>query len=562
MKILLIISLSLWLIFPCFSQPISYEWGHSLQSNGNYSSQFSFLDTDFEGNTIVMGIHSGTTDFSSGLGTHVITSINPFDYFLAKYSPSGEVIWVQRIPFATFSGTANNITTDNAGNIYLAGSYDSPTNFTIGNGTSDTRTPKGLTDIFILKIDPNGNSVWSKSFGGEHNDTFQYLTLDKSNNIVLTGKADTEGILEEYDADATGFPVTTENGSVLIVKLNTDGITQLVKTFGSNTAELTGEYVTVDNNNNIYVLGIFQGYIFFQEALAYLNSVGSNDILVLKTDSEGNLLNATDYGGANNDLPRSISVDAGGSVYITGNFSGSIDLDPSSVTQMHGGFNEGTYIQKLNSDFELVWAKSFDSVRDLRLVMDNYDNLIVAGQQALNDFFVSGQYTQTSPGYGRDLFVGRLDRNGEFIWVVNTGSPTDAASVYNLGLSVDIDDNILVSGDFYLSMDLDPTTGVDFANTNVDGGGYLIKISDASAQTNDLALNSSMSFFPNPTEGNVNFNAEKNGTFQLFDSSMKLISQTHFENGLNSIQLPNSPGIYFIQLLSNQKTEFVRIIRK
>ena len=106
-----------------------------------------------------------------------------------------------------------------------------------------------------------------------------------------------------------------------------------VATFGSSLRDNANE-VAVDNAGNTYTSGWFAGTVDFDPGPGTFNltSVGGEDIFVSKLDSDGNLVWARSVGSSGNDNARGITVDASGNVYTTGNFWYTADFDPGTGT--------------------------------------------------------------------------------------------------------------------------------------------------------------------------------------------------------------------------------------
>ncbi|ARN77876.1 hypothetical protein BST97_07600 [Nonlabens spongiae] len=121
------------------------------------------LKLDSSGNIYVNGSFDGTPDFDPGTGVVSITSNGSEDIYVAKYDNNGGLIWVKG-----FGGAERDeaffLDIDAAGNVYSTGRFRDVVDFDPGSGTS-TLTSTGVYDVFVHKMDTNGNYQWSKSFG-------------------------------------------------------------------------------------------------------------------------------------------------------------------------------------------------------------------------------------------------------------------------------------------------------------------------------------------------------------------------------------------------------------
>ncbi|HLP20051.1 MAG TPA: hypothetical protein VK174_07115, partial [Chitinophagales bacterium] len=157
------------------------NWGMSLP--GPNSSTVNATITDASGDVYITGSYSGTNvdfDFSSGNST--LTSIGQADVFIAKYSSTGQLLWLKSIG-GTGYDYAKSLCISN-GNIWLLGSFVGTIDFDpdagVANGTS-----LGAQSMFVLKLNgTSGNYMWHAAFGGFGNT----ITSDNSGRILVVGK--------------------------------------------------------------------------------------------------------------------------------------------------------------------------------------------------------------------------------------------------------------------------------------------------------------------------------------------------------------------------------------
>lgn len=136
--------------------------------------------TDPDGNVIVTGVFSGDVDF--GLGP--LESAGDNDIFLAKLSPEGGALWAKRFGDEQTQQNAV-VAVDAAGNILLAGSFSG----TVNLGGQDLESD-GSYDVFLAKLDPSGGHLWSRRFGNVEEQLGLAVTFDPSGNVLLAGYLD------------------------------------------------------------------------------------------------------------------------------------------------------------------------------------------------------------------------------------------------------------------------------------------------------------------------------------------------------------------------------------
>src|ERR1019366_382883 len=119
--------------------------------------------------------------------------------------------------------------TDAQGNIYVAGSTRSP-NFPVQSAVQSHSGSPGLNDVFVTKLDPSGNIVYSTYFGGSGDDIATAMTVDPAGNVYVTGTTTSTNFPTTPGTYSPSVPppsfpgpVFGFNGSSFLFRLNPDG---------------------------------------------------------------------------------------------------------------------------------------------------------------------------------------------------------------------------------------------------------------------------------------------------------------------------------------------------
>lgn len=158
---------------------------------------------------------------------------------------------------------------------------------------------------------------------------------------------------------------------------------------------------------------------------------------------------------------RSSTVDAGGNVYTTGYFDGTVDFDPGAGTYnltTAGGYD--IFITKLDASGNFIWAHSFGSASNndngIDMALDAAGNVLVTGGFTATVDFDPGSGTFNMTGAGTDIFILKLDGAGNFVWAKSMGGPgTDG--VY--AITVSASGNVFTTGAFSGTADFNPGSG-------------------------------------------------------------------------------------------------------
>ncbi|HEY8748507.1 MAG TPA: SBBP repeat-containing protein, partial [Tepidisphaeraceae bacterium] len=400
----------------------TFDWAFGLNVVAGESEPLSVspkVATDGAGNVYMAGRFSGTVDFDPSAATSNLSSVGGADTFVAKFNSAGKFIWARDIGVPTpSSATVLAIAVDGAGNVYTTGEFHGTVDFDPGAGVfnlnSVSAPSAGATaDIFVSKLDTNGNFVWARAMGGSGEDSGNSIAVDGSGNVYTTGGFD--GFRSNNDADFDPGPART---------------------------------FTLTSNGNF-------------------------DAFISKLDSNGNFTWARGISGPGEALPTGIAVDAGANVYTTGKFFGTVDFDPGpgsfnlSVSDI---FNSATFVSKLDSSGQFVWAHGFFAnpfngfgaaeISGAGIAADATGNVYITGFfNGGVDFgpgsFLQADFTFTDPfGPSRlDGFIVKLDKSGGFLWAHQTGGISDDGFS---AIALDSLNNVYAIGSFHDTVDFDP----------------------------------------------------------------------------------------------------------
>ena len=195
--------------------------------------------------------------------------------------------------------------------------------------------------------------------------------------------------------------------------------------------------VAVDASGNVYTVGHFGdlsngGTVDFDPSPGTLDlvSAGSTDIFVSKLDSAGNLVWARRMGGTGRDGAFAVDLDDRGNIHTVGIFSDVVDLDPGPGTfNLNAVEDFDLFVSKLDTDGNFLWAHGIDAdVGDV--AVDRSGNVFVVGHFfGTTDFDPGLGIVNLSSAGSSDVFVSKFDGAGNFLWARRMGGPgEDVAS--------------------------------------------------------------------------------------------------------------------------------------
>ena len=364
--------------------------------------------------------------------------------------------WVQQMGGTAFE-EGHSLALDSSGNIYITGHFCGIVDFDPGTGVNNL-TCAGAVDIFIQKLDSNGNFLWVKQMGGTGFDNGLSIAVDDSGNVYTTGNF--EGIVD-FDP-GEGLVNLTSAGSydIFVQKLDADGNFIWAKQMGGGNYD-QGRSIVVNATGNVYTTGIFYGISDFNPGAETENitSAGDYDVFVQKLDANGNFIWAKQIGGAEWDQGNSIAIDASQNIFITGYFIGTSDFDPGIGTAVLSSTGSADiFVQKLDANGNFLWVKQMGAINfneGLSVTTDSFGNVYTTGYFEGTSDFDPGEGTAKLISDGSaDIFIQKLDVNGNFIWAKQMGGAD-----YDFGHSIviDISGNVYTTGRFSRTADFDPS---------------------------------------------------------------------------------------------------------
>jgi hypothetical protein len=255
-----------------YSKDGVYLWSARVGGTGFDENPTIALDTS--GNLLFSCTFANTIS----VGSTSITSTGNKDALVAKYSPSGTVLWTLKLGGIGIESSAG-VKTDFLGNVYCFGQFTSNTATTTMG--SITLTSQGVTDGFLTKISATGSVTAAIRIGGINVDGVTAVTADSANNIYVTGNHNYSanlliGATSVSSSNTTNMFVAKLTNSLLVDWFKLEG------SYGYSAAQA----ITIYDNNKVVFGGVFSDSLKISNQ--FVESYGSGNAFICAYNTNGN----------------------------------------------------------------------------------------------------------------------------------------------------------------------------------------------------------------------------------------------------------------------------------
>lgn len=539
------------------AQAFSPVWGGPI--GGSAADRGYAIALDNAGHVHLAGTFNGTIDVDPGPGTTTLTSAGMHDVFIAKFDISGALVWARSIGGAHGDGVLA-MTVDEQGNVYTTGGFCGTADFDPGPGSFTlTAATTGQSDIFISKLDANGDFVWAKGVvGGTWWDQGYGIAIDPAGNVVVTGRFYYQGGPRDFDPGPDTYFLTAGHEDIFVLKLDADGNFLWAVDLGIAPHESRGYSIALDAAGNIFATGYFRGAVDFDPGPGthVLTSVGTWNIFHLKLDPNGALvwvnplpISTTTY---HNDpaYGRKITIDTEGNLLATGRFAGTIDFDPGAgTTELSAVGSYDIYVAKYSNAGAFMWAKAMGGNghdEGFSIGTDDQGRVLVAGSfSGTADFDPGPDALELTAVGGADMFVLLLDADGE---LVHAGAFGGTAGDQAQAIAMSGSGDIYCTGWFSGSADLDPGNGTLNVVSAGSEDAFLMKLvlTGTTSVHEPGSDGTAFTIFPNPTSSMVNIAVHpgligEKAAMELVDATGRLAHSTPI-NALMPVQPMTLPA--------------------
>ncbi len=481
-----------------------------------------------DGGYIITG---NTTSFGLGGG----------DVYLIKTDVNGDLLWTKTFGGASYDHGFSVQQTLDGGYIITGDAYS------FGAGSYD---------VYLIKTDNSGILLWRKTFGGMQEEWGNTVQQTTDGGYIIAGTANS-------------FGAGTYNA--YLIKTDANGDSLWIKTFGGIGNYWWGNSVQQTSDGGYIISGITSSF-----------GAGGDDVSLVKTDANGDLLWTKTFGGASSDAGYSLQQTMDGGYIITG------------VTNSFGAGDYDVYLIKTDTNGDNLWSKTFGGT--------NADWGHSVRQTSDGGYIIVGT-TSILGVDSSNVYLIKTDVNGDSLWTKTFGG-TD----WDGGISIaqTTDGGYIIVGytisfaaggteDVYLiktdslgnsgcnetstaTIVTSPPTQVTSPATMVSsmvttittpptavGSGGIVTTVCTTVGINEITSKNPFLISPNPSADNFIISFEKTmmeGKVEILNIlGENIFSEKVFNESKKEINLKNiSDGIYFVKVYDGEKYYSQKII--
>ncbi len=412
-------------------------WAVSAGSSGDEGGYA--IDCDGNGNVYVCGSYTGS---QLAFGNTTLTNAGMSDIFLVKYTSAGNVDWAKTYGSA-MDEEAFGLDYSPAGFLVITG-YFSGASLSFGNNTINN-AQASTNDIFLARLNQNGNAQWARSAGGSGNEAAYDIASDSQGNIFITGGFSSNTI-------SFGSTVLTHAGSgdIFTARYNAQGNPQWARQAGGIYAE-EGYALHSDNNGNIVVCGYYYSTSLSFDTWTISNSMpGLTDVFLVKYNVSGTCLWAFGTGGSGYEAAYDVTMNTTGNIFLTGAHTSPSFLLGNDTLLCSG--QADVFTAGFSASGIPLWAGGYGGTgteEGIAITTDPSGNPLICGYFSSLELDAGSQILTNESPPANDIFLIRFGQTGNPAWAASFhGAGYDWASA----VAADTNGNTYITGGFSSQM--------------------------------------------------------------------------------------------------------------
>ncbi|KPJ58133.1 MAG: hypothetical protein AMJ46_14620 [Latescibacteria bacterium DG_63] len=243
----------------------------------------------------------------------------------------------------------------------------------VGHTASYTAPPPIWADVYVVKTNQWGDTLWTCTYGGVEVDEAQSVAQTADGGYIIAGST--------FSFGAGGY-------DVWLIKTNSNGDTAWTRTYGGPDRD-NGYSVAQTADGGYLIAGMTDSF-----------GAGGNDVYLLRADSLGDTLWTRTYGGIGSDVGRSVAQTGDGGYIIAGS------------TLSFGAGGTDVYLVKTDSNGDTAWTRTFGA--------GLHDSGYSVAQTDDGGYIVAGNSESFGVG-SNDVWLLKTDSSGDTVWTRTYG---------------------------------------------------------------------------------------------------------------------------------------------
>ena len=436
-----------------------------------------------DGTVVVAGIFRGTTDFDPGSGQEIHTSTGDWwSTYVSKFSEDGDFIW-NKIIGGTGRVEVRGIGILEDGSIILGGSFTETADFDPSSNKQEY-TASSDFDSYILSLSKDGEFEWLYLIKGDGNEIIYGMDVSEQENIYFCGDFKNT-LIFEYDGGVDTYTASGVGGESdsWVAKLDPDGSYLWSRSMGGGGQDVAEDLGT-GPDDSVIVIGEFEGNMDFDPGPGEDEYECSDlyDVYLIHLDGDGDYVWGKHISGNGIEFGPAVEVDDDGNIYAAVEHSNQVDFDPDTAGFEADCDNNYCFsIASYDAEGSFSWVSSISGtgvIHDVEDLIVTHEGVILTGDfEGIADFD-PGPGVQERMAIGWDTYLLNLSLDGDYDWVTTIGGDGGCSS---LSIFQGLENDLFMTGFYYLTVDFDPTSCRDERTSGVDSkdrGAFLWKLNE------------------------------------------------------------------------------------
>tara|TARA_R110002072_G_scaffold235697_1_gene393312 strand:+ start:25926 stop:27551 length:1626 start_codon:yes stop_codon:yes gene_type:complete len=474
-------------------------------------------------------------------GSKSDAKVGVMDFWLWKMSETGKLEW-QRSYGGDGIDKLNSLVITRDGGMLLGGTSNSQKGFDKSNASF------GGDDFWVLRLDPFGNIIWQKTYGGKGEEKLTKVIETEDGGFLIGGSSSSNRIFDaakQTVVENAKSENTRGNLDYWVLKVDAQGEIQWQRTLGGRYADILKTVVETPDGG--YLLG---GISNSPESGDKTDkNLGEFDFWIVKLDAEGETLWQRTMGGEADDHLVDITLTESKKILIAGYTNSGVSFDKEVSNR---GTATDAWVILLDEQGGQLWQKTYniDAYTILTSVTKTSDSAFVLG-----GYSQKGLLDKTKKGtVNSDYFALKIDSLGEQKWKRELGSSSRDV----LSKIVETRD-----GGYILAGTSDGKVSKSKQSGNVGLEDFwIVKLGDEDKDKKPKRL---IEAYPNPTNNVTNvlvgFDFDR-GTATLVDIAGRQLQYFEINSRTVPVSLQGLPiGIYLITIKTDKGSETIKILK-